>query len=94
MLLRNTFNIEIYNEFLKQKREMRSEFKEEYFKRENEMISMLTRGDKDIDAVNERVKRRMTMIKDKKTSVIKRDMMLKLLQDEHANAGKINSNFF
>ena len=41
LLLRNTFNIDIYNEFIKQKNNLRKEFKEEYMQREDQVMRFL-----------------------------------------------------
>ena len=48
LLLRNTFNIEIYNEFLKQKRDMRSDFKKEYKLREEEVMKFIDKETNDM----------------------------------------------
>lgn len=42
LLLRNCFNIDVYNEFVKRKIEMREQFKSEYEVRDTEVMTYLT----------------------------------------------------
>ena len=94
LLLRNTFNIEVYNEFLKQKRDMRNKFKQEYQKREEEVLKyILSRGSSGQD-VNKRIRSKLGKIAEMKESSGKRTQLLKLLSDEIENAGKMDTSYF
>ena len=93
-MLRNTFNIEVYNEFLKQKRDMRNKFKQEYQKREEEVLKyILSRGSSGQD-VNKRIRSKLGKIAEMKESSGKRTQLLKLLSDEIENAGKMDTSYF
>ena len=94
LLLRNTFNIEIYNQFVQQKRELRNKFKQEYKQRQDEVMKFINTQTNDTKDANWRFVRRIRKINDMKNSSVKRNHLLKMLTEEVDSAGKIDLSFF
>ena len=95
LLLRNTFNIEIYNEFLKQKRDMRSDFKKEYKLREEEVMKFIDKETNDMQDQNWIFRSKINKIKELTGSNIKRSHIVKILaEDIGAAAAKVDISFF
>lgn len=94
LLLRNTFNIEIYNQFVQQKRELRNKFKQEYKQRQDEVMKFINTQSNDTKDANWRFARRIRKINDMTSSSVKRNHLLKMLTEEVESAGKIDLSFF
>ena len=94
LLLRNTFNIEIYNQFVQQKRELRNKFKQEYKQRQDEVMKFINAQTNDTKDANWRFVRKIRKINDMKNSSVKRNYLLKMLTEEVDSAGKIDLSFF
>ena len=73
---------------------MRNKFKQEYQKREEEVLKyILSRGSSGQD-VNKRIRSKLGKIAEMKESSGKRTQLLKLLSDEIENAGKMDTSYF
>ena len=94
LLLRNTFNIEIYNQFVQQKRELRNKFKQEYKQRQDEVMKFINTQSNDTKDANWRFARKIRKINDMRNSSVKRNHLLKMLSEEVESAGKIDLSFF
>ena len=94
LLLRNTFNIEIYNQFVQQKRELRNKFKQEYKQRQDEVMKFINSQSEHTKDANWRFVRRIRKINDMANSSVKRNHLLKMLTEEVESAGKIDLSFF
>lgn len=94
LLLRNTFNIEIYNQFVQQKRELRNKFKQEYKQRQDEVMKFINTQSNDTKDANWRFVRKIRKINDMRNSSVKRNHLLKMLSEEVESAGKIDLSFF
>ena len=94
LLLRNTFNIEIYNQFVQQKRELRNKFKQEYKQRQDEVMKFINTQSNDTKDANWRFARRIRKINDMTSSSVRRNHLLKMLTEEVESAGKIDLSFF
>lgn len=80
LLLRNCFNIDVYNEFIRQKKEMRNQFKTEYATREHELIDYLETKMSEGRQVAERIKIALENIKRVPSSHLRRDKVIKLFR--------------
>lgn len=94
LLLRNIFNQDVYNEFIKQKKQMRNKFKVEYQRRQEEVLHYFTSKSDQIADSNRRMVRKMEEINKLQHSHIKRNHILKLFADEMEHASKIDMSFF
>lgn len=77
-----------------QKREIRDEFKVQYKAREAEIKKFINSNENKGKDNNWRVSRKVDEIKDMTGSGVKRNHILKVLDDESQFAGKIDVSFF
>ena len=78
MLLRNLFNIDVYNAFIKQKKEMRNQFKQQYAERQRQVMQYINRQKLQGRDIDFRVSRRLHEIKQLRSSSKKKDLIIEL----------------
>mmetsp|Transcript_2166 Transcript_2166/g.3001 ORF Transcript_2166/g.3001 Transcript_2166/m.3001 type:complete len:130 (+) Transcript_2166:284-673(+) len=94
LLLRNCFNLDVYTQFVKRKREMRNQFKTEYLTRDQEVMGYLSNKMAEGKEISERIQKRLDKIKNEATSQTKRNKLLRLFRDEMKNAAQVDLSFF
>lgn len=73
---------------------MRQKFKFEYEKRQQQVFNYMNSKEQDSKKISMRMMQKIEKIKDKPESVVKKNLLLKLISDEMPHADKIDGSFF